>query len=161
MFFSLRQIPPRASTKTKAITEYRKAPFNCFSATANRKKQEKLMASSNVPFLSSTTANRKGAYFFFRLRRIRKNVLQFRFSDSGEKKNAQRKKPGCGKKCCTPKIAYCAMRNQPRGGCCAKRLFRPKCCSRATAQQPINALVRTTRYIHVGTKKHTIFYVCM
>ena len=67
---------------------------------------------------------RKGPNFYFRLRRI-KDAQQF-FS---------------AKKCCAPKIACCAACNQPRGG--TKRLFSPKCCAHATAQQLINALMGT------------------
>ena len=52
----------------------------------------------------------------------------------GEKKTRE------NEKCCAPKTACCAARNQPRGGCCAKRLFGPKCCARATAHQLVDAL---------------------
>ena len=40
-----------------------------------------------------------------------------------------------------PKSRVCAARNQPRGGCCAKRLLCPICCARATALQLIDALL--------------------
>ena len=60
-----------------------------------------------------------------------------------------------GEKCRAPKIACCAARNQPRGGCCAKRPFWPKCCARATAQQLINAPVRCVINIIYFEAYHT------
>ena len=51
----------------------------------------------------------------------------------------------CDEKSCAPKNACWAARNQPRGGCCAKRLFWSKCCARATGEQLINALSQEAR----------------
>ena len=85
----------------------------------------------------------------FRLPRIVKylQLKEIAYGDlekrcSGEKK-ARNEKFRLRRKMLRAKIASCAERNQPRGGCCAKGVFLPECCARATAQQLINALLTT------------------
>ena len=96
-------------------------------ATANKKRCLKVN--------KSLRRIEKGAFFFFfRLRRrkkgpknmllpeLEKKVLQFCFT-YGESKARNKRKTACGETCCAPCIACCAACNQPRGGCCAKRIF--------------------------------------
>ena len=142
-----RFVQPAANTKTclpiNNYGECRKAPFNLFSATANRRKRlnkskSLLRIAKGGKIFFSIPANRKvGLIFFFaygemqqkvlcfftRLRRIRTNTPSPPPSYYGEKNRPQQIKNACGEKCCTPKIVCCAARNQPRGGCCAGRLF--------------------------------------
>ena len=99
----------RAQTKFRRLpnTEYRKAPFNFFSATANSER------------CFSTTAKReKGLYKFFAYGDSEKKVLHF-FAPPQAKKTCAKttKKNDCGEKCCVPKIVCCAARNQ------AQRLY--------------------------------------
>ena len=98
---------------SKRISLRRIAKSSFISTTANRK-------------IGKGSSKRKNAYYD--VRRFRKKLLRFFFA--------------FGEKCCAPKVACCAARDQPRGSCCAKRLriLTLECCARASAQQLINAL---------------------
>ena len=76
-------------------------------------------------------------FFFFACGEIEKNT-------HGDKKAANIFFAS-GERCCAPKIACCAARNQPpRGGVAQNGYFDPnKCCTSVTAQHLINALVAT------------------
>ena len=136
-----------ANTKTCLPTnnygEHRKAPFNLFSATTTvnkrkvpKKERKSTAKSKSRHFFLWTTTNRKnGLNFMFAYGKLQKRCLFF-VGAYGElekkrlkkrtppaKKKAATKKIARVEKCCAPKIACCAARNHPRGGCCAKRLF--------------------------------------
>ena len=122
-----------------------KSALNLFSATTNRRKCLKQCKSINrtangANLLLSTTANKRIGLHFFRSppakvqiwcskktnrrQRIRAEMLE------KKKKKIRRSIDqtsteyyAFGEKCCAPKIACCDAGNQPREGCCAKRLF--------------------------------------
>ena len=114
--------------KSKSLRQIAKGANLFLSTTVNRK------VSLNFFLTYGELQKRCFHLFFAYVRRIRQNMPFF------FRLKAATIFFGCGEKCCAPKIAFCASRNQPRGGYRAKRLFWPN----ATAQQLINALIHTS-----------------
>ena len=156
-------VQPTANTKTclpkNNHGEYRKSPFNLFSAQANRRNcLKKRKSLRRIPkraiYIFPTRRIGQSAFFSSRLRLIRHRDAHHFFLPManliqrcqhflvayGEKKGRNKKKRPAAKKCWAPKIACCAKGNQPCGDCFVKRLFLSKCCASATVQQLIKAL---------------------
>ena len=116
--------------KWKVYGEYQKAPF-FFSTRRIVKLALIFIACGEL---------QKTYIFSFRLRWIRHKDANLFFFAYGERNGRNQQKKPAAKKCWAPEIACCAKGNQPWGGCFVKRLFWPKCCASAAAQQLVNAL---------------------